>query len=335
MKKLSMNRGWLLGAASSLVLMGSMPSGAGTLKLEIEGAQMEATDSNAQDGVVYGAQFNFVPGATTFDRIGRGDGDSYRGAVQWQFDGAWSARLGYGTGNTSGSASANGDFNYPMITQAPTSGYFFFPLYSQYFANSSAQIDSEVEFVDFEVGHDVGLGSATARIFGGVRYAKFDETTDAFFGNGLGGYFQSQTLSVRKESEFSGFGPRVGVDFDLPIVGGLSIGGVFAASMLFGEVDTRINRVFTSNFDGVISGSSAITSSDDTAYTVEISPMVSYKVASESVNAKISLGYRFDSYLGVADTQTRQNIVPAGFGFGDPADDAEFEGAFVKLGVEF
>jgi hypothetical protein len=334
MKKSRINRGLLLGAASSLALVAAMPAAAGNLRIEFEGAQLEATEDNAQDGIVYGAQYNFGLGSS-FDRIGRGDGDTYRGAVQWQFDGPWSAKLGYGTGSTDETGAADGDFNYPMLTQAPVSGYFFFPVYSQYFANAAAQVESEVEFVDFEVGHDVGLGSANARIFGGVRYAKFDETTDAFFGNGLAFYFQDQTLDVRKQSEFSGFGPRLGVDFDLPIGGGFSIGGVFAATILFGEVETRINQVFTSNWDGVITTASSFTSSDDTAYTVEIAPMVSYTFGGESANAKISLGYRFDSYVGVADTQTRQTAIFAGYNFGDAADDAQFEGAFLKVGIGF
>lgn len=124
--------------------------------------------------------------------------------------------------------------------------YYYYGLSETNTASTSA--DRTV--IDFEVGRDVGVGAtahgnATWRIFGGLRYARFDSTTRMNGALTFSGYYYSYTYrsSVVDKSSFDGFGPRIGMSFKVPFGRGWGLTATGSASVLFGERTTNISAV--------------------------------------------------------------------------------------------
>lgn len=163
--------------------------------------------------------------------------------------------------------------------------------YGGYYATTS-QYEESHAIVDLEIGRDVGLGSllgenATARVHGGVRFARFEGdmsgTYSSFYGAGNGS----------TEHTFTGIGPRVGIDADVPLTGNLSADVGASGALLFG---TRKTEGTYSSFYG----SGSFSRRDNVVVpNVEASAALTYLLGE---NAKLSVGYRVDQYWNVLDT---------------------------------
>ena len=93
--------------------------------------------------------------------------------------------------------------------------------------------------VDFEVGHDLGIGGVDLRIFGGARYARFSGQ------NSFSTYQyedDAQYADGKMKRTFTGLGPRIGFNGSMPF-GDSMLGIDFGASAaaLFGDRATTIS----------------------------------------------------------------------------------------------
>ncbi len=188
------------------------------------------------------------------------------------------------------------------------------------YSGASATHKEEHTVLDFEVGQDVGLGifgGGTSIISGGVRYAHFDARTDAsfFYSSGDGGFYSGHAKISRS---FTGVGPIVSWDGSLPIfqeTAPLSLDMGVDGAVLFGTQKVKFDVVYSS---GSYSNSR---SKSVTVPAVDAYAAISYHFAGP--DAKISLGYRLDSYFGVLDGgfETHQSV------------DRIFYGPYLKVGI--
>jgi hypothetical protein len=328
----------MLTGVSAFALCLAMPAAANadSLTIEAEGAWLQPFG----DEVIYAEHFDFPALSYSHQSVDRGEGYSGRGQVIWHLNDWLSVSGGGGAADFANDATANSASLYPtylytQIVTVPEFVGFCGQICEQIYSDGSARLDTDIEFYDFDVGADVGIGrNGTARFFAGVRYVRFDESLRGSFSNFAYLAYYYQTLDSKRVSSFEGWGPRVGFTADVPIgSSNFSFGGTVAFAALFGDVKTNITSTHTSFFSGPDTFTES-SSSSKTAYSVEVAPQISYTLNGENISARISAGYRFDHYLGIVDTATRQTIAltPPG---GDPTDDAKFDGPFLRVGVKF
>lgn len=144
--------------------------------------------------------------------------------------------------------------------------------------------DFDYNAVDLEFAQNVNFGNFSLRYFGGVRYAdldqKFDVTYQAF-GTSSGGlasepnagafltlsldFATTLTETVNQKSNFSGIGPRFGVDASYHFGQNFGLVGGIATSLLIGELDTKLfenlNEISTATVTSITSSGDLISSS--------------------------------------------------------------------------
>lgn len=324
-------------SAVALALGASAVARADSLTIEAEGGWLRSFG----DEVVYGAFEDAVTASVTNYGVDRGEDYTGRGRVTWHLN-DW---LSFSGGGGAASLSDSGvmpqaalfptSYIYPQLVTVPN--YIgFCPTCESVYENGSASLDTDIDFYDFDVGVDVGIGRrGKARFFAGARYVGFDETMRGSFTNSAFAYYYYQSLNVQRTSKFEGFGPRIGFTADVPIgVSGFSFGGTVAVAALFGELTTTVESNYA-NFYVAPTTERQTTKKDQIAYTVEVAPEVAYTFHGDGFSARIAAGYRFDHYLSIVDTATRQTTFPLLPGAGQQADDAKFDGPFARVGISF
>jgi hypothetical protein len=310
---------------------------ADSLTIEAEGGWLRSFG----DEVVYGTFEESGPPITdTNYGVERGEDYTGRGRLTWHLN-DWLSVSGGG-----GAASLSDSGEMPQAALFPTSFIFpqlidvpnyigFCPTCESVYEDGSASLDTDIDFYDFDVGVDVGIGRrGKARFFAGARYVGFDETMRGSFSNSAFAYYYYQQLDVTRTSKFEGWGPRIGFTADVPIgVSGFSFGGTVAVAALFGELTTTVESNY-SNFYVVPTTERQTSKKDQIAYTVEVAPEIAYTFHGDGFSARIAAGYRFDHYLSMVDTATRQSTfaLPSA---GRQADDAKFDGPFARVGISF
>ncbi len=177
-----------------------------------------------------------------------------------------------------------------------------------------AEYDEWRLMLDFEIGRDVGLGgSASARVFGGVRFAKFDG-----HGHGMADYYYNgeyYNLNGSTDHSFTGVGPRAGIDAWVPIAPNLDLDVSAAGAVLFGR------RKLSYTVSYYYAGPSYSDSETDSATVpnVEASAALTYSV---TPNFKISGGYRVEQFW---------NVMPTVESGGIKDDNRLFHGPFLRL----
>lgn len=183
--------------------------------------------------------------------------------------------LSYWHLNTSDSDSTNApaggslnSINSPLIVKAlQLSGITFFN------TQASAKADFRFNQVDLAAGQYINVGSRLQlHPFIGLRYADVKRTLNSNYAgfspsaSSNGGTFTSasgtatatltSTFStsglitneaVTETSDFDGIGPMAGMNFDLPITGGLGLQGGFSGALLAGDVDSKLQAVASVN----------------------------------------------------------------------------------------
>jgi hypothetical protein len=192
------------------------------------------------------------------------------------------------------------------------------PQYSSFDAQGEYKEDHMV--VDLEIGRDVGLGgSAQARIFGGVRFAKFDGE-----GKLSSNYVRSSNYSqfgggsrIETDQRFSGAGPRIGIDARIPLTNNLRADVSVAGSALYGRRKIDVRDTLYSEFSQSESKNTIIPN-------VEASVALTYLLGS---NASISLGYKAEQFWNIMPT------LSGGEGGGFSNDDRLLHGPFARLTI--
>jgi hypothetical protein len=189
--------------------------------------------------------------------------------------------------------------------------------FNGYYSGQGAQHETHL-MVDFEVGHDVGIGMfgphVTNLLAAGVRVARFTSTTVANLYSGSK-YFSSQVRRLIHRSS-TGAGPMVSWKSTVPIAGPFSLNLGASGALLIMDEKASYQDMLDSTTSGGRSGTFFVPNPEAQA-ALSFHPMGS--------PLSVSLGYRVDAYFRVLD------------GGWDTAHrvDRVFAGPFVDLGVKF
>ena len=172
--------------------------------------------------------------------------------------------------------------------------------------------------IDLEIGRDVGLGgTARARIFGGLRFAKFDGAGKLSSNYTVGSNYTNfgGESRIKTTQRFSGAGPRIGIDAMIPLANNLRADINVAGSALYGRRKISVRDTLYSEF-------SESESKNVIVPNVEASVALTYLLGA---NASISAGYKAEQFWNVMPT------LGGGEGFG--SDDRLLHGPFVRLTI--
>jgi outer membrane receptor protein involved in Fe transport len=302
-----------------------------------------------------------------------GDGRDVK--VTYRPGGPWTVAAGVRFGKTNGHAKVAGERETPEICViadpdycanylATNPKYEFLSSFSMTDRADVAVIDRETHsIIDFEVGHDLGLGAATSRLAVGIRYANLESKTAArlygvpdwevlegFYVPGYPVTHSFQDIHADARREFTGMGPVVTWDAALPILdleadGRLDLEWSLTGGVLFGERDTDITTRYTieeysaagDTFLYVLTGSTAgsilptTTISPDPVRTQRNSDIMA-PVAQIGLGLSYSVGpfkagagYRWERYF---------NALDGGFQSEEDAD-RTIDGPYFKIAVGF
>jgi Legionella pneumophila major outer membrane protein precursor len=225
----------------------------------------------------------FVPALNPpFDAKPRNWGPKGAAGLTYHFDSFWLVSLDFGYGaNRRTLNSFQVACTSPLCTSSPTHG-----------ANSATR--KEYGWVtDIMFGRDVGLGSGTAQLEGGMRIADIRGTTSgniawAKTSVGTGQSVYSQT------NKFFGIGPRVALDGTVPLSGPWYLDYQFGVAGLFADRSTNQ----TSSMSGIgcfgpcpLNGS---ISSNGLVFNPNAMIGLSYAF---SPSVKMTINYQVDAYL--------------------------------------
>jgi hypothetical protein len=203
--------------------------------------------------------------------------------------------------------------------------------------NSQATADAQLayHYVDLEGGYNLKLGTSfDLRLFGGARYANFDqniETTFSPVASGFNGaaipFSQSDT---RQETSYWGVGPRVGASSRLRICESpfylvTSVSG----SVLFGDMRVRENESI-SLFGPVVDQQKTMYTAR-TAYNADGEMGVLYDISPILQGLDVTVGYRVAGWFGVNDTRTASPF----FASGESHANVATQGTFLRINVRY
>jgi hypothetical protein len=141
---------------------------------------------------------------------------------------------------------------------------------------------------DFAVGRDLGIGTATAEVKLGLRYADLSARISgpgvAYTSTSLGSLHSTGNAYLK--SRFQGLGPLVSVEGSVPLTGQFGLDYGAGAAYLF---SLKRDRTFA------LTNGSTITQSDNKGvFNLDASLAVTY---SFTPGTKVALGYRADAYF--------------------------------------
>lgn len=111
--------------------------------------------------------------------------------------------------------------------------------YVEFARSASANIEITGHNVDLEVGQHIDVGcNMDLRLFIGASYAEVDKKMSVRYIGEPGTQDAGRIEDVRLDSEFKGFGPRLGLDATYALGAGFGVVGHFAAAAYYGELDS-------------------------------------------------------------------------------------------------
>ncbi len=225
-------------------------------------------------------------------------------AIDYRFAGVWHASAAFRYG-------ANGKRTSNSIQQGTSTTTFVF-------VGGNAADRRESNWVaDFMIGRDFGLGTGDAQLKAGVRVAQIRGATD-----GAGTLISATSAYLlvqdyRQTNRFTGVGPRIALEGNLPLGGPWSLDYMGGIAVLFGR--HSLDQTGTSPqltpggalfADNCLIGCPLVvsSSSDSPVFNADAMLGISYAF---TPYARISLNYRVDYYSNAVRT------VNSGGGFED------------------
>ncbi|MBL1175070.1 Lpg1974 family pore-forming outer membrane protein [Pantanalinema sp. GBBB05] len=273
------------------------PAAPNTLATSGEVKQVELEDATA---IRFGALFR--PGGSAWDF----------GATFTQFE-------------TEGSSQA----------EAPTNG-FLFSTQSHPFQNDQAETATAKANLDYsstnvEIGHTFQIGRQLGvRVFGGVQAAAVDRTMTTE----LDGVDYTNG-KIKLKNEFSGVGPRLGIEGKLLLGAGFSLFGRGAGSLMVGELSSSFNETDNDGADTV--ANIDYDRGGQLVPVLEAALGVDWEAAlGKSAKLNISAGYEVQQMFNVTENIRFSDAASPGV-FTREKGDLNLHGFFVKggLSVEF
>jgi major outer membrane protein len=198
-------------------------------------------------------------------------------------------------------------------------------------AQVSADAQLAYSYVDLEGGYNVNLGTIfDARLFGGVRYANFDQgiqTTETPFALG-----PPAQLDIRSETSYWGVGPRVGASGRLRVCESpFYLVSSVSGSVLFGNMRVRDSE--SASFGAALNNFNLQNTvhSARTAYNGEGEMGVLYDISPLLQGLDVTVGYRISGWFGVNDTRPANLALPGG----ESHANVVTQGTFLRLNVRY
>jgi hypothetical protein len=300
-------------AASALLCAAPAASARDSVVISVQGQLV----IDASDGMTYGFE-NVAPNYPAQDlEDGLGAGGSAK--FLYRFDSGWDIAAKFSMLGTGGDDSIDDGYGY---------SYYYTGFYGP--TRIEGEVDTEVSMIDFEVGHDFGIGSGNLRVFGGVRLSWLERDITATTSYYDGGFYPR----IDRQDTAWGIGPRLGLEASHPIGGGFGVFGGFSGAVLFGEKSTEQNG----QFNGFPVTPEVDDTDASTTYAADAELGISYSFNfSTRTLGMLSLGYRADAWFSALDND--YPIDPT-FGalYGASSDsDADYisHGPFLRLTVQF
>jgi hypothetical protein len=197
-----------------------------------------------------------------------------------------------------------------------------------------AQVSSDAQlaysYVDLEGGYNLKLGTIfEARLFGGARYANFDQEIDTTGVGTLSGF--PLQIDNRNEVTYWGVGPRVGANtrlriFESPFYLVTAVSG----SALFGDMRVRERESHSSGLMLNFSNRENTMYTARTAYNGEGEMGILYDVSPILQGLDVTIGYRLAGWFGVNDTRT--TVGPPN---GESHANVVTQGTFLRINVRY
>ena len=227
-------------------------------------------------------------------------------------------------------------------------------------ANQTLKVKLDYHVGDFEAGYNWKMGNSNVRLFGGIRYANFNQkaTGSLSITGSLLGTDTAATpvptvtigtgtaaISVRRKTTYWGVGPRIGVNGQFGLgAGGFHLFGGVSAALLYGKFkDTRtVNAALVVGLPTTAATTLATSakvkdkSKNKFVPNFEGEVGLGYTFGAGSGSAiSIQAGYRADLYMGAASDADVYAINAIGLGPDSKSADYLFHGPFVRLTATF
>lgn len=217
-----------------------------------------------------------------------------------------------------------------QTAERPTNGSLF-ATYTHPFQNDSANTASAAanltyRTTDVELGYTFTIGrSLTSRVFAGVRFADISQDMTVNFD---GRDFNQ--ARVKTETEFTGFGPRVGGELRLQLAQDLSLFGRGAGMLVSGTKNSRYLETDNNDVDLV----AQFTQERDRQMIpgLELALGINWQPRiSPSARLNLALGYEYQHWFNVADSiRFSDSDSPANFN--QVSNDLSVQGLFMQFG---
>ncbi len=219
-------------------------------------------------------------------------GYSFSGEIGYQFaDSPWSVRFRVGHGISKKKSGSNA-MAVTYVSPVPGS-----PVYT-YGAVLNVDKKERLTYLDFEVGRDVGLGAdgPALTLVGGLRVASFKskETvagTFAIYTPLAAVPIISGPITASVRRKFTGFGPRLGLEANVPMNEVLSLKMEAAGALLFGK--RKVTAV-----DGI----GNVFSRSKSAVIPNLEASVGLALKPDGSNIQLTLGYGVNAFFNMVDS---------------------------------
>jgi hypothetical protein len=202
-------------------------------------------------------------------------------------------------------------------------------------SQTTADAQLAYSYVDLEGGYNLKLGEIfDARLFGGVRYANFDQDIDTS-GATLGNFFPLSSgvqEDGRQEVSYWGVGPRIGASGRLRICQSpFYLVSSVSGAVLFG--DMRVREKQSVSFGPALNllNTESTNYTSRTAYNGEGEMGVLYDISPVLQGLDVTVGYRLAGWFGVNDTRTTTPSFPSG----ESHANVVTQGTFLRINVRY
>jgi len=257
------------------------------------------------------------------------DGWGGKAMIGYRFSNNWDIALAAAMGRLRGDTE-RGDavlFSSPTLPEFPT--------------ENKTKLDYHI--ADFEVGYTWQMGKSNLRLFGGARYAHFEQKARSQF-------FSFATTSIvtigNRESKFSGIGPRIGLNGQFALgAGGFHVFGGVAGAAVIGKFKEDHQMVVPASTGSILaSGSVRAKSKTKVVPNLEGELGIGYEFRSGGTTLALRAGYRADAWWGVSSKAAPISdaviplVPPVAPIFIDKRSDSSnqiFHGPFLRLTATF
>jgi outer membrane protein OmpA-like peptidoglycan-associated protein len=238
----------------------------------------------------------------------------------YRFNNNWDIGLGVSGGWLKGKKSGVGTLTTTTDVETPAG------------VTNGIKVKLRYEVADFEAGYNWQMGTgSTVRLFGGARYAHFNQTAKATIDTTTGSIGGFTHVGGKRKTSYSGIGPRLGLNAQLGIGNsGFNVFGGVSGALLYGKFKDR-HSITATGTAGPFAASGKDKSKNKLVPNAEGEIGLGYNFnAGGSSSVGIQLGYRAEGWWGVSSSAAVLAPGPA-----TRSSDQMMHGPFVRLVATF